>query len=225
MGSGSRTTLATTWRLSSKRCASSSACWPLPPAPRRPNTGFAGLASQVATPHRPAAEALPTRHAPQRGVVEPGRSAAVLKEVESSGHRPSCLMGIPLWVESGNRSIDRSLFIHSRGALKKELLEHLRRTRGMCRSRHHTQKTPTTAGSVTRCRSVSAKGLIQTSGHNEKDPTTVAVCVERPVNAGSSHIKSDDSEPWPGCYRGRNYTIVLAIILSSSSLRTNGLPW
>ena len=34
-----------------------------------------------------------------------------------------------------------SLFIQARGALKKELLEHLRRTRGMRRSRHYTQKT------------------------------------------------------------------------------------
>jgi IS30 family transposase len=35
----------------------------------------------------------------------------------------------------------RTLFIQARGALKKELLQHLRRTRGMRRSRHHTQKT------------------------------------------------------------------------------------
>jgi IS30 family transposase len=34
-----------------------------------------------------------------------------------------------------------SLFIQARGALKKELMAHLRRTRGMRRSRHHTQKT------------------------------------------------------------------------------------
>ena len=38
-------------------------------------------------------------------------------------------------------TIYRTLFIQSRGALKKELLEHLRRTRVMRRSRHHTQKT------------------------------------------------------------------------------------
>ena len=38
-------------------------------------------------------------------------------------------------------TIYRSLFIQARGALKKELMEHLRRTRGMRRSRHHTQKT------------------------------------------------------------------------------------
>jgi IS30 family transposase len=35
----------------------------------------------------------------------------------------------------------RSLFIQARGALKKELLEHFRRTRAMRRSRHHTLKT------------------------------------------------------------------------------------
>jgi IS30 family transposase len=40
-----------------------------------------------------------------------------------------------------HETIYRSLFIQARGALKKELLKHLRRTRGMRRSRHHTQKT------------------------------------------------------------------------------------
>jgi IS30 family transposase len=38
-------------------------------------------------------------------------------------------------------AIYRSLFIQARGALKKELVQHLRRTRAMRRSRHHTQKT------------------------------------------------------------------------------------
>jgi IS30 family transposase len=39
-----------------------------------------------------------------------------------------------------HETIYRSLFIQARGALKKELLAHLRRTRVMRRSRHHTQK-------------------------------------------------------------------------------------
>ncbi|MCC8362634.1 IS30 family transposase [Lysobacter sp. A6] len=39
-----------------------------------------------------------------------------------------------------HETIYRTLFIQSRGALKKELLEHLRCTRAMRRSRHHTQK-------------------------------------------------------------------------------------
>ena len=38
-------------------------------------------------------------------------------------------------------TIYRSLFIQARGALKKELVVHLRRRRVMRRSRHHTQKT------------------------------------------------------------------------------------
>jgi IS30 family transposase len=42
-----------------------------------------------------------------------------------------------------HEAIYRSLFIQARGALKKELLQHLRPTRGMRRSRHHTQKTDT----------------------------------------------------------------------------------
>lgn len=40
-----------------------------------------------------------------------------------------------------HETIYRSLYIQTRGALKKELLQHLRRTRAMRRSRHHTQKT------------------------------------------------------------------------------------
>ena len=40
-----------------------------------------------------------------------------------------------------HETIYKTLFIQARGALKKELLQHLRRTRGMRRSRHHTQKT------------------------------------------------------------------------------------
>ena len=40
-----------------------------------------------------------------------------------------------------HETIYRSLYIQARGALKKELVAHLRRTRVMRRSRHHTQKT------------------------------------------------------------------------------------
>ena len=40
-----------------------------------------------------------------------------------------------------HETIYKSLFIQARGALKKALLQHLRRTRSMRRSRHHTQKT------------------------------------------------------------------------------------
>ena len=42
-----------------------------------------------------------------------------------------------------HETIYRSLFIQARGALKKELIGHLRKTRGMRRSRHHTQKRGT----------------------------------------------------------------------------------
>jgi IS30 family transposase len=47
-----------------------------------------------------------------------------------------------------HETIYLTLFIQARGALKKELLKHLRRTRGMRRSRHHTQKT-TNHGRIT----------------------------------------------------------------------------
>ena len=42
-----------------------------------------------------------------------------------------------------HETIYQSLFVQARGALKKELLQHLRRTRAIRRSRHHTQKTET----------------------------------------------------------------------------------
>ena len=42
-----------------------------------------------------------------------------------------------------HETIYRTLFIQARGALKKELLQHLRRTRGMRRSRHYSMKTGT----------------------------------------------------------------------------------
>lgn len=45
-------------------------------------------------------------------------------------------------MQVSHEAIYRTLFVQTRGALKKELLEHLRRTRGMRRSRHYTQKTP-----------------------------------------------------------------------------------
>jgi IS30 family transposase len=40
-----------------------------------------------------------------------------------------------------HETIYRTLYIQARGALKKELIDHLRRPRAMRRSRHHTQKT------------------------------------------------------------------------------------
>ena len=40
-----------------------------------------------------------------------------------------------------HETIYRTIYIQARGALKSELLAHLRRTRAMRRSRHHTQKT------------------------------------------------------------------------------------
>ncbi len=45
------------------------------------------------------------------------------------------------YYQVSHETIYKSLFIQARGALKKELLQHLRKTRAMRRSRHHTQKT------------------------------------------------------------------------------------
>jgi hypothetical protein len=61
-----------------------------------------------------------------------------------------------------HETIYRSLFIQARGALKKELLEHLRRTRGMRRSRHYTQKTAIQGRSSMLFRSVSGPPALKT---------------------------------------------------------------
>ena len=45
------------------------------------------------------------------------------------------------YYQVSHETIYRSLFIQARGVLKKELLQYLRRTRAMRRSRHHTQKS------------------------------------------------------------------------------------
>ena len=45
-------------------------------------------------------------------------------------------------LQVSHETIYKTLFIQARGALKKELLQHMRRSRAMRRSRHHTQKTP-----------------------------------------------------------------------------------
>jgi IS30 family transposase len=58
-----------------------------------------------------------------------------------------------------HETIYKSLFIQARGALKKELLQHLRRTRMMRRGRSHTQKTAT-HGRIT-ARSRSGNGQLQ----------------------------------------------------------------
>ena len=55
-----------------------------------------------------------------------------------------------------HETIYRTLFIQARGALKKELLQHLRRTRGMRRSRHYSMKTPT-HGRITETVSISER--------------------------------------------------------------------
>ena len=44
-------------------------------------------------------------------------------------------------LQVSHETIYKTLFIQARGALKKELVQHLRKTRAMRRSRHHTQKT------------------------------------------------------------------------------------
>ena len=68
--------------------------------------------------------------------------------------------------------IYRSLFIQARSALRKELFEHQRRTRGMRRSRHYTQKTAM-HGKIVNAVSISKRPVSvedrEVSGHWEGD--------------------------------------------------------
>ena len=87
-----------------------------------------------------------------------------------------------------HETIYRSLFIQARGALKKELLAHLRRTRGMRRSRHHTRRPASTGKSLTWSRSASVLRAVEdraVPGHWEGDllfgskNSQIATLVER----------------------------------------------
>jgi len=87
-----------------------------------------------------------------------------------------------------HETIYRSLYIQARGALKKELVQHLRRTRVMRRSRHHTQKTDN-HGRITDTVSISKRPAAVADravpGHWEGDllcgsgNTQIATLVER----------------------------------------------
>ena len=87
-----------------------------------------------------------------------------------------------------HETIYKSLFIQARGALKKELLQHLRKTRAMRRSRQHTQKTDD-HGRITNTVSISERPAAvedrAVPGHWEGDlisgtrNTHIATLVER----------------------------------------------
>ncbi len=87
------------------------------------------------------------RPKPCKLAVIPALRRVVVRKL--SGHwSPQQIAGWLKRVYAGNEmmqvsheTIYKSLFIQARGALKKELLQHLRRTRAIRRSRHHTQKS------------------------------------------------------------------------------------
>jgi IS30 family transposase len=100
--------------------------------------------------------------------------------------------------------IYRTLYIQARGALKKELLQHLRRTRVMRRSRHHTQKTPD-HGRITNTVSISERPASAEDravpGHWEGDlligskSSQIATLVERHTRyVMLAKVKSKDTE-------------------------------
>jgi len=103
-----------------------------------------------------------------------------------------------------HETIYRTLFIQARGALKKELLQHLRRTRRMRRSRHHTQKTAD-HGRITHTVSISERPAEvedrAVPGHWEGDllfgsnNSQIATLVERHSRyVLLAKVKSKDSE-------------------------------
>jgi len=103
-----------------------------------------------------------------------------------------------------HETIYRSLYIQARGALKKELLQHLRRTRVMRRSRHHTQKTAD-HGRITNTVSISERPAAvedrAVPGHWEGDlligskSSQIATLVERQTRfVMLAKVKSKDTE-------------------------------
>ena len=103
-----------------------------------------------------------------------------------------------------HETIYRSLFIQARGALKKELLQHLRRTRAMRRSCHHTQKTDD-HGRISNTISISERPASAEDravpGHWEGDlifgtnNSQIATLVERHTRyVMLAKVKSKDSE-------------------------------
>ena len=126
-----------------------------------------------------------------------------------------------------HETIYRSLYIQARGALKKELLQHLRRTRVMRRSRHHTQKTDN-HGRITGTVSISERPASvedrAVPGHWEGDlligskSSQIATLVERHTRyVMLAKVKSKDTE-----------TVINALIKHAHKLPTElykSLTW
>ena len=126
-----------------------------------------------------------------------------------------------------HETIYRSLYIQARGALKKELLQHLRRTRVMRRSRHHTQKTDN-HGRITGTVSISERPASvedrAVPGHWEGDlligskSSQIATLVERHTRyVMLAKVKSKDTE-----------TVINALIRHAHKLPTElykSLTW
>jgi hypothetical protein len=82
------------------------------------------------------------------------RARSIGDEVLTGG--PEARVVNEVFANMSHETIYRSLYIQARGALKRELLQHLRRTRGMRRSRQHTQKTAS-HGKITDAISISER--------------------------------------------------------------------
>lgn len=107
-------------------------------------------------------------------------------------------------MQVSHETIYKTLFIQARGALKKELIQHLRRPRVMRRSRRHTQKTPN-HGRITETVSIRERPAAvedrAVPGHWEGDlliggnHSQIATLVERHTRyVMLARVKSQDSE-------------------------------
>ena len=104
-------------------------------------------------------------------------------------------------LQVSHETIYRSLFIQARGALKKELTAHLRRTRGMRRSRHHTQKTSIHGQISDADRSASvplSSKIVRFLVTGEVTFCSVAVTARLPPLLNASH--ADAGEDWQEGY-------------------------
>jgi len=91
-----------------------------------------------------------------------------------------------------HETVYRSLFIQSRGALKKELLQHLRRTRGMRFGLGIIRRRPTSTGrSLVPCRSAS-----------DLRPPRIARCLVTGRETCCSAVATARSQRWSSATRG-----------------------
>lgn len=121
-----------------------------------------------------------------------------------------------------HETIYRSLFIQTRGALKKELLQHLRRTRGMRRFRHRTHKTDTLTSMTYRVWRSTSVAIWLLWLPKTRSPSQWPGIARSSIDAGRSLIETAPTIcPW---INGKNTeTVVNALIKNAQKLLQRAL--